>query len=121
LQELNKKNLVYYDWEITSSRLRQFIPIWQIYYVVGQQFRPQNASPSGKFLQELKGNLGNTVTVGTLEKANQIKFIRQSHIGFSALELVLMAHLLDSADLVEIPTARAERPKAPAPVPAPAP
>jgi hypothetical protein len=119
LQELNKKNLVYYDWEITSSRLRQFIPIWQIYYVVGQQFRPQNTSPSGKFLQVLKENLGNTITVGTLEKENQIKFVRQSHIGFSALELVLMSHLFDSADLVEIPPSRAERPKAPVPAPAP--
>ena len=87
--------------------------------MVGQQFRPENTAPSGKFLQALKENLGNTITVGTLEKENQIKFIRQSHIGFSALELVLMAHLFDSADLVEIPPARAERPKAPVPAPVP--
>ncbi len=118
LRELNKKNLVYYDWEITSSRLRQFIPIWQMYHVVGQRYLPHNKSASANFLQALKGNVGNTVTAGTLEKENRIKFIRQSHLGFNALELVSLAHLLDSADLVEIEAGQQRRPKVPAPAPA---
>ena len=118
MKELNKKNLVYYDWEITSSRLRQFIPIWQMYYVVGQRYRPVNTSAGGGFLQALKGKVGNTVTAGTLEKENRIQFIRQSHLGFTALELVSLAHLFDSADLVEIEAGQQRRPKVPAPAPA---
>ena len=120
LQQLNKKDLVYYDWEITGERLRQFIPIWQIYHMAGQKFRPVNTSASGKFLQALKQNVGNTVTAGTLENGKRIKFVRQSHLGFNALELVAFAHLFDSADLIDVQGEAAERPKVPAPA-APAP
>ena len=119
LQQLNKKDLVYYDWEITGERLRQFIPIWQVAHLVGQQFRPVNTTASGKFLQALKQNVGNTVTAGTLENANRIKFVRQSHLGFTALELVALAHLFDSADLIDVRGAEVERPAVQVPAPAP--
>ena len=119
LQQLNKKDLVYYDWEITGERLRQFIPIWQVAHLMGQHYRPVNTTPSGKFLQALKQNVGNTVTTGTLENANRIKFVRQSHLGFNALELVALAHLFDSEDLIDVRGAEVERPAVPAPAPAP--
>jgi hypothetical protein len=48
--------------------------------------------------------LQNTVTQATLEKPDQIKVVRQSQTGFDALELVLLAHLLDANDLETFPT-----------------
>jgi hypothetical protein len=117
LEQLNQKNLVYYDWEITGNRLKQWIPAWQLYYLVGQQFTPVNFAPGSKFLQALKPQLGNTVTAGTLENPRQIKFIRQSHVGATSLELLLLAHYLDTTDLTAMPGG-ANRPTTPA-IPAP--
>lgn len=118
--QLEKKNLVYYDWEITSERIQQWIPVWQLYYLANGEFLPDNSSPSARFLQTLRTNVANTVTVGTLESPKQIKFTRQSQLGASALEFVLLTHYLDHADLANIRGGRRLTPGAPAPI-APAP
>ncbi|HEX7861692.1 MAG TPA: hypothetical protein VF773_15250 [Verrucomicrobiae bacterium] len=97
--QLNQKNLVYYDWEITGERIRQGIPTWHLYYLLGGKFIPDNTAPSMQFLQEVRGNIGNTVTTGTLESPRRIRLTRQSHLGASALELLLLAHYIDHADL----------------------
>jgi hypothetical protein len=113
LAQLNQKNLIYYDWEITSERIQQWIPIWQLYYMVGGRDIHDNGAPSAKLLQTLRTNIANTVTTGTLESPNRIKFARQSQLGLTALELVLLTHLADPSDLRPIPSRTA-------PVPAPA-
>ena len=118
LAQLNQKNLVYYDWEITADRLRQWIPIRQLFYIVGGKLLPANVAPSVKFLQAIKGKLGNTATAGTLENPRRIKFTRQSHVGLSALELVLLVHAVDSEDLrLGTPAESNSTPAAPVPVP----
>ena len=99
LNQLNQKNLVYYDWEITGERIRQGIPTWHLYYLLGGKFLPDNTAPSMQFLQEVRGQVGNTVTSGTLESPRRIKLTRQSHLGASAMELLLLAHYIDNADL----------------------
>ena len=98
-EELNQRNLVYYDWEITGDRLEQWIPLWQLYYLLGNKVGPESSAPSARLLKELQFRIGNTVTAGTLENQRHIKFVRQSHLGVNALELVLLAHWLDAADL----------------------
>jgi hypothetical protein len=115
--QLDQKNLVYYDWEITSERIQQWIPIWQLNYLVRGEYAPDNSAPSPKFLQTLRTNVANTITVGTLENPKRIKFTRQSQLGASALELVLLSHYLDTADLRPI-RGRRGTPALPA-VPAP--
>jgi hypothetical protein len=114
---LNQKNLVYYDWEITSERIQQWLPIWQLYYLVGSQSTPDNSAPSARFLQTLKTQIGNTITAGTLENPRQIKFTRQSQLGATALELVLLSHYFDSSDLAAgaSPRNRRAMPAPPAP------
>jgi hypothetical protein len=115
-EQLNDKNLIYYDWEITSERIQQWLPIWQLYYLVAGKFAPDNSAPSAKFIQKLKTQLGNTVTVGTLEKSNQIKFVRSSALGATALELVLLSHYFDAGDLRSVsPGARHNIPALPQP------
>jgi hypothetical protein len=119
LDQLNQKNLVYYDWEITAHRIRQWIPIWQLFYIVPGRFTPENTSPSAKFLQGIKDKLGNATTVGTLENPRRIKFTRQSHIGLNALELVLLSHSVDAADLRSGAPRENQRPMPAPPAPAP--
>lgn len=115
LAQLDQKNLVYYDWEITSERIQQWIPIWQLYYLVGGHALPNNGAPSSRFLQSLKTQIGNTITEGTLESPRRIKFTRQSHIGATALELVLLAHAFDDNDLTTISKDRRNQRSMPAP------
>ncbi|MGZ8900468.1 MAG: hypothetical protein ACXW3Z_10265, partial [Limisphaerales bacterium] len=117
LEQLKQKNLVYYDWEITGNRLEQWIPTWQVYYLVNGRFTPDNTAASSKLLQALKSQLGNTVTAGTLENPRRIKFVRQSHLGATAMELTLLSHYLDASDLQPLPGARESAPAPALPTP----
>jgi hypothetical protein len=82
-EQLNRKNLVYYDWEITQARLLQWRPIWQLARMV--QNKPFDTGASDPWVQAIAPKLGNTVTEATLEGSNRFKFVRQSDSGFSAL------------------------------------
>jgi hypothetical protein len=94
LAQLNQKNLVYYDWEITAERIHHWRPLWQLTRIVRNHPIIEN-SPSEKWLLAMSPKLGNTVTAGTLEGPREIKIVRQSPIGFNSLELVLLAHVVD--------------------------
>ena len=96
--QLNKKNLIYYEWEVTGVRLGKFSPIWQLYYLASQMVT-RNDSASEKWIQAAEKHLGNTVTEGTLESSRRIKLVRQSQLGLNSVELLLLAHLLDDGDL----------------------
>ena len=113
--ELKKKNLVYYEWEITQPRIEQWRPFWQLNYILREaDLIPLANSPSDKWLQTVAPKLGNTVTEVTLENPRRLKMVRQSHTGFNALELVLLSHYLDEKDLKRTSEMRREG-KPPAP------
>jgi hypothetical protein len=101
--QLNQKNLIYYDWEITGARMGQYRPLWQLNYMLRNKV-PVSTAASEKWIDATVPKLQNTVTQATLEKPDQIKVVRQSQTGFDALELVLLAHLLDANDLETFPT-----------------
>ncbi len=99
--QLKKKNLIYYDWEITQERMKQWRPIWQAAQILhGRIFGP---SASDRWIEAVTSMLENTVTEGFLESPSRIKLVRQSQAGFTALELVMLAHLLDPYDVMERP------------------
>jgi hypothetical protein len=117
--QLKKRNLVYYDWEITGERLKQWRPIWQAAQFLHGKDDPY-PSASDPWIEAISPHLENTVTEGTLEGPSRIKLVRQSQSGLSALELVLLAHALDPYDLHErhtLPPGQqpARRSKAPVP------
>jgi len=99
--QLKKKNLVYYDWEITQERLKQWRPIWQFAQIIQGKFFP--ASASDRWIEAITPKLENSVTEATLEKPNRLKLVRQSQSGFTALELVLLAHAIDPYDVYDRP------------------
>lgn len=111
LAQLNKKNLVYYDWEITQERLKQWRPIWQFAQIIqGKMFPP---SASDRWIEAITPKLVNTVTEVTLEGPSRLKLVRQSQSGLTALELVLLAHWLDPYDVMERPPHNPNAPRAP--------
>jgi hypothetical protein len=129
LKQVQKPGLIYYDWEITQARLSQWRPIWQLTRIARGLLLADKA-PSEAWLEVVGAKLGNTITEATLPKRNQIKVVRRSDSGFSALELAFLAHWLDgSNDPASRPAPRSPRGNAPrkapgpgkAPTPAPAP
>jgi hypothetical protein len=116
--QLQKKNLVYYDWELTGARLEQWVMFWQLGYISATELAPNNSAPSALLLRALFKRLGNTVTEGTLDNARRVKLVRQSPLGFNALELLLLAHWVDTGDLIpQMSRAKGSRPQKSVPVP----
>jgi hypothetical protein len=100
-EQLRKRNLIYYEWEISGARMRLVGHLWQLYHLLGGK-PTQIDAPSTKWLKAIEGRMANTVTEGTLDNSRRIKLVRQSQLGFNSVELVLLAHLLDDKDIVEI-------------------
>lgn len=97
-RQLEKKNLVYYEWEITEERLRQLLPITQLIQIIGSPNALRSDTPSTRWIEAIAPKLGNTITEGTLEGDRRIRIVRQSHVGMNALELAIFAHWLDPND-----------------------
>lgn len=119
LKQVNRPGLVYYDWEITQARLTQWRPIWQLTRIARSLLLADN-SPSEAWLEAIGPKLGNTITEATLQKKNQLKVVRRSDAGLSALELTLLAHWLDGSNDPKLP-ARQPRSDAPRKAPGPRP
>lgn len=115
LDQLKQKNLVYYDWEVTSPRLKQWLPIWQLNRLLRGQFFAVGASD--RWLEAVAPLLGNAVTEVTLGNAKTLKFVRQSQTGLNAFELVMLAHAIDPYDTLG-PGHGTPRPKGSRPAPA---
>ena len=112
-EQLEKENLVYYAWEITGARIAQWRPLWQMSRFLRDKTIPGPESASEKWLPAIAPKLENTVTEATLEGPRSLKIIRQSQLGFTALELVLLAHLADRPE--PLPSATQPAPDRPKP------
>jgi hypothetical protein len=112
--QLKKKNLIYYEWEITEGRLTQWRPIWQIAQMTSPQKVLRTESASVRWLAAITPKLGNTITEAVLENDREIRVVRQSHLGFNALELVLFAHWADPNDVRMLGDGRRISPAEPA-------
>ena len=101
--------------------MAQYRPLWQLNYMLRNSV-PISTSPSENWIAAVGSKLQNTVTQATLEGPQRLKVTRRSQTGFSALELVLLAHLVDPNDIatpgMAIPGGPAPQRKSPAqPVP----
>jgi hypothetical protein len=99
--QLKKRNLVYYDWEVTGMRMKQYSPVWQVFYML-RGFATPGTSASAKWCLAAEEHLGNAVTEGTLEGSRRIKLVRQAPLGLSGLELFALAHWVDDDDVMAV-------------------
>jgi hypothetical protein len=90
-------NLVYYDFERTRERIGQLIYMGQfLRFSLGRQ-QLAISSPGLPWLQALAPKLGDSLTTcETTGVPGQIKFVRSSTIGMTALELHLLVEELES-------------------------
>lgn len=91
-------NLLMYDWELTGSRIEQWIYMGQFCRVVLQKAQLPAGSASLKWLQALVPRLGNSATELVQTGPQQLSFSRKSTSGFTAIEMNLFADWLESPE-----------------------
>jgi len=115
-----RSNLVYYDWELTGRRL----PEWQMLSkMIANRSSKQNkeavdkAGVENAWLSGLAHVAGDTVTEITRVAPNELSIARKAPVGFTAVELVLLADWLCDANSGPIHPRPTVGKKAPVPFP----
>lgn len=97
----NRKDLVYYDWEISQERVGFWRVLGQISPILGRKIAVEDIrevrrrfSTTERFLDGVASQLGNTVTEASVAGTNEFSVTRKSHLGLSGFELVRLARWL---------------------------
>lgn len=95
---LEKTNLVYFDRELTGFHVGQWVQLGQIIrFVTGAAQLPTD-SASLRWLMVVGSRLNSCSTEVTEIAPGQLEFARKSDLGFSAIELHLLADWLESPE-----------------------
>ncbi len=95
-QFLPRTNLVYYDWEITEAKLAQWVPILQLTAMLSANPSFPGAAAANQWLRSVSPKLGNTITEVTAFSPTELKAVRRSDLGLTAIELTLLSRWLDN-------------------------
>ena len=94
---LSRTNLVYYDWERTAPHVQSWRATINIFRHLFEAPRLAPETASIGWLNSISNHLGNTITEVTRSSSNQLDFIRQGSVCLTGLELVALAHWLESS------------------------
>jgi len=97
-QFLDRKDLVYYNWEITEAKLAQWRVMAQLFAVIADKPQLTTNSAALPWLIKVEPKLGNTVTEIAAASPKEWTLIRKSHIGLTGVELVTLARWLESTN-----------------------
>ena len=91
----NQPDMVYYDWEITQTRLLHWNQMFALFNMISSE--PQIATEvTGRlWATEVSPNLGNTITQIVRKTPSELELVRVSHIGLTGFELMLLLHWQD--------------------------
>jgi len=95
-QFLPRTNLVYYDWEITEAKLAQWVPIFQLTAMLSANPSFPGAAAANQWLRAVSPKLGNTITEVTAASPTELKAVRRSDLGLTAIELAVLTRWLDN-------------------------
>lgn len=95
-QFINRKNVLYYDWEITAERLLHSLYLQQLLDIFKRRRVPAADAASQKWLLEIDPHLMNTTTELTMNSPKDLALVRRSDLGFTGFELVTLTRWLDS-------------------------
>jgi len=106
-QFTSHKDTAYYDWELTSARLEQWRPMAEMLPIFPQPVEGQRTSKEQRassrardaWLIMLSANLesANTITEASVTGLSDAKLVRQSPVGFTGFELVLLSKWVSQA------------------------
>jgi hypothetical protein len=92
----SRTNLVCYDWELTGPQLEAWFYTGQAFRLLSFRDQLPPACASVKWFQAVPPKLGNCATAVTRTAPDELSFMRRSSIGFSSVELHLLADWLES-------------------------
>jgi hypothetical protein len=93
---LSLTNLLYHDWELTGTRIEQWVYTGQFIRYACHIPQMAGDSVSMAWIRALEPAMRSSVTDVTRTAPDQLSFERRSTIGFTAIELNLLADWLDS-------------------------
>jgi hypothetical protein len=96
-QFVGRKDLCYYDWEITEARLAQSKVLYQVVDMMHLRTLAPTNAPSLNWFNQAGPKLGNTVTEVTLSGPNELRWVRKSHLGLTGFELATLLRWVDSS------------------------
>jgi hypothetical protein len=96
LAQLNRPNLVLYDWEITEYRIPHWRQAYQLAEIATRRTLTPTNAPSQRWMVEMGPLLGECVTEITATSPTQMTLVRKSHAGLTAFELVTLSRWLES-------------------------
>jgi hypothetical protein len=91
-----RTNIVYYDWELTGARIEAALHNIQFLRFVFQKAQVPPESSSITWLKAVEAKLANSATMVALTRPDSLSFVRRSSVGFTALELHILADWLES-------------------------
>ena len=94
--QLERTNLVYYDWEITQERLLQWRQLKQIWQMITLKPSASRAPATLAWIDAAAALLGNSVTEISFKNEHELTFVRKSSLGLTGFELVTLAQKLDA-------------------------
>ncbi len=97
-EQLNRTNLVYYDWEITEHRLKQLRETLELLGILLTLPPMDEKSLAHRWVQAASPKLGNTITEITATSATELSLVRRSHIGLNGLELLTLANWIEGTN-----------------------
>jgi len=95
---LNAPGLVYYHWEDTRARLIALPELGQLLCLLTKHQQLQVGSAAQKWLKKIQPTQGATATAATEIAPDEITFVRTGPDGYTAMELVVLAHWLDGSN-----------------------
>ena len=96
LQALDRDNLVYYHWEITSDRLAVLPQLTQMALMMTQRKQLGQGEAAAVWLNHIGPTLGNCVTEVTQTGPSELTFVRTAPVGLTAIELIALANWLQA-------------------------
>lgn len=96
LDQLSPTNLVYYSWEITEHRIKQWLMITQLASVTTKTPQLSLSRPTLPWLNAAAPHLGNCATEVVALGPRRWSFNRKSQIGLTGPELVVLARWVES-------------------------
>ncbi len=101
-QVTSRTNMVYYDWEITQGRLRQWHVMAQTLAVI--RGTPQFATNSAglAWMMSVAPHLGNSITEIVADTPARWSLTRKSHAGLTGFEIVALTRWLESTNFPKL-------------------
>jgi hypothetical protein len=91
-------NLVYYGWELSSERLKQWHGLFELGQFILSLGRPDPLAPAHKWTGAIAPKLDNSGTEVSLTAPDELTLVRNSTVGLTAIELTALAYWLDSPE-----------------------